>query len=77
MAHDLKREVIVEGVETERDANWLKEIGCEFAQGFYFSPPLSAAEALNFIALYFDLSGQKRVAPPDFEEPSRPASQSG
>ncbi|HSZ73842.1 MAG TPA: GGDEF and EAL domain-containing protein [Rhizomicrobium sp.] len=77
MAHELKREVIVEGVETERDANWLKEIGCEFAQGFYFSPPLSAAEALNFIALYFDLSGQKRAAPSDLEEISRPASQSG
>jgi len=54
LAHDLKRSVVVEGVETEQDANWLKQLGCEFAQGFYFSRPLPSAEALNFIALHFD-----------------------
>ena len=78
MAHDLKREVIVEGVETERDAMWLKQIGCEFAQGFHFSAPLSAAEALNYIALHYDLTGHKRPAPhnADLDDFSRPASQS-
>lgn len=59
LAHDLKRNVIVEGVESEADAQWLKEMHCEFAQGFYFSPPLPASEALNFIALRYDTAGEK------------------
>jgi diguanylate cyclase (GGDEF)-like protein/PAS domain S-box-containing protein len=53
LAHELKRTVIVEGVESERDAVWLKQLGCEFAQGFYFSPPLPAEDALKFIASHF------------------------
>jgi len=57
LAHDLKRNVIVEGVENESDAAWLKGMGCEFAQGFYFAPPLPASEALNFIALHYDMLG--------------------
>ncbi|MGZ5935391.1 MAG: EAL domain-containing protein, partial [Rhizomicrobium sp.] len=54
LAHDLKRSVVVEGVENEQDASWLKQLGCEFAQGFYFSQPLPSADALNFIAMHFD-----------------------
>ena len=50
LAHDLKRDVVVEGVESEEDALRLKNIHCEYAQGFYFSPPLALADALNFIA---------------------------
>jgi EAL domain-containing protein (putative c-di-GMP-specific phosphodiesterase class I) len=42
--------VVVEGVETERDAAWLRERGCHFAQGFYFSLPLTSDEILKFIA---------------------------
>ena len=57
LAHDLKRNVIVEGVENESDANWLKSMNCEFAQGFFFSPPLPASEALNYIALHYDTAG--------------------
>jgi diguanylate cyclase (GGDEF)-like protein len=57
LAHDLKRNVIVEGVENESDAEWLKTMGCEFAQGFHFAPPLPASEALNFIALRYDTLG--------------------
>ena len=54
LAHDLKRDVIVEGVESEADAQWLRDMGCAYAQGFYYAPPLPASEALNFIALRYD-----------------------
>jgi diguanylate cyclase (GGDEF)-like protein len=50
LAQDLGRLVIVEGVETERDAAWLRERGCHFAQGFYFSMPLTSEDVLKFIA---------------------------
>ncbi len=35
LAHDLKRDVVLEGVETAEDVARGEEIGCEFAQGFY------------------------------------------
>jgi diguanylate cyclase (GGDEF)-like protein/PAS domain S-box-containing protein len=67
LAHELNRTVIAEGVETEADAVWLKHLGCEFAQGFYFSPPLSPEDALNFIATHFraDASAELMCGQPD------------
>jgi diguanylate cyclase (GGDEF)-like protein len=50
LAHELERVVVVEGVETARDAKWLNEIGCEYAQGFYYSEPLPRADVLSYIA---------------------------
>ena len=56
LAHDLKRSVVVEGVESAEEAAWLVQQGCDFGQGFYFSPPLSAAEVLSFIARHHDVA---------------------
>lgn len=42
LAHELGIEVIAEGVETQTQARFLVEAGCQCAQGFFFSPPLSA-----------------------------------
>ena len=40
MAHDQGIKVTAEWVETEAQANILRSSGCDFAQGFLFSPPL-------------------------------------
>src|SRR5215213_482972 len=40
LAHTLRLEIIAEGVETEEQATLLKEMGCDFAQGYHFSKPL-------------------------------------
>jgi diguanylate cyclase (GGDEF)-like protein/PAS domain S-box-containing protein len=53
LAHDLRRAVVVEGVESEDDLRQLQALGCEYGQGFYFSPPLPTAEALNYIARHY------------------------
>lgn len=44
MAKRLKLEVIAEGVETEAQADNLRQYGCDALQGFYFSHPLPASE---------------------------------
>jgi EAL domain-containing protein (putative c-di-GMP-specific phosphodiesterase class I) len=42
MAQSLKLDVIAEGVETEEQLNFLRNRGCDAAQGYYFSRPVSA-----------------------------------
>ncbi len=44
MAHKLGMKVVAEGVETERQRDLLLQIGCDFAQGFLYSPPVSAED---------------------------------
>jgi EAL domain-containing protein (putative c-di-GMP-specific phosphodiesterase class I) len=41
MAHDLDKIVVVEGVESAEQLQILKRLGCDQAQGFYLSRPLS------------------------------------
>jgi len=56
MAHELKRAVVAEGVENEADAQLLARIGCEFGQGYYFSPALDGAAALDYIARHYNIT---------------------
>ncbi len=42
MAHALNLEIIAEGVETAEQRDFLRAVGCERAQGYLFSPALSA-----------------------------------
>ncbi|TVO69017.1 putative bifunctional diguanylate cyclase/phosphodiesterase [Sedimenticola selenatireducens] len=44
LAHNLKLDVIAEGVETSVQLDFLGENGCEKMQGFYFSQPLTAIQ---------------------------------
>ncbi|MEB3278882.1 MAG: EAL domain-containing protein [Lyngbya sp.] len=49
LAHVLKLAVIAEGVETLKQVEQLRSLGCEFAQGFYFLRPVPADLAVAFI----------------------------
>lgn len=44
LAHALNLKVVAEGVEEEAELNVLREHGCEFVQGYYFSKPLSVED---------------------------------
>jgi diguanylate cyclase (GGDEF)-like protein len=49
MAHCLKLEVVAEGVEDAATLQSLKGFGCEFAQGYYWSPALPEAAFESFV----------------------------
>jgi EAL domain-containing protein (putative c-di-GMP-specific phosphodiesterase class I) len=49
MARALKLHVVAEGVETEWDARFLAAVGCEFAQGFWYSRALPAPQCTDFV----------------------------
>lgn len=40
LAHDLGLTTVAEGIETQEAWERLHELGCDFAQGYYLSPPL-------------------------------------
>lgn len=44
MAKELNLEIICEGVETQKQYENIKDIGCDSIQGFYFSEPLEDSE---------------------------------
>lgn len=44
MAHSLGIQALAEGVETREQVEFLSRQGCDLAQGYYFSAPLSAGE---------------------------------
>ncbi|MCP5327922.1 MAG: EAL domain-containing protein [Steroidobacteraceae bacterium] len=50
MARSLKLETIAEGVETAQHALRLASLGCDFAQGYYFSGPLPAEDCRRLLA---------------------------
>lgn len=41
MAHDLNMKIVAEGIETKEQAELMKELDCDAAQGFYFARPMS------------------------------------
>jgi diguanylate cyclase (GGDEF)-like protein/PAS domain S-box-containing protein len=50
MARALSLGVVAEGVETESQVNELKRLGCELAQGFYFSKPVPAERITELLS---------------------------
>ena len=44
LAHALDIRVVCEGVETRDHVEFLRGIGCDCGQGFYFSRPIQEAE---------------------------------
>jgi diguanylate cyclase (GGDEF)-like protein/PAS domain S-box-containing protein len=50
LAKNLRMNAVAEGVETAEQLRRLRALQCGFAQGYYFSPPLEAADASELLA---------------------------
>jgi EAL domain-containing protein (putative c-di-GMP-specific phosphodiesterase class I) len=49
LAHSLGLQVVAEGTETEEQIMHLKHLGCEMAQGFFYSPAVDSKAALELL----------------------------
>jgi diguanylate cyclase (GGDEF)-like protein len=49
LAHNLNLKVVAEGVEIEGQAAMLKQLGCDQAQGFLYSPPVPADQLARML----------------------------
>jgi len=56
LAHNLGLKVVAEGVDDESHIDILKECGCDYGQGYFFSKPLSPDKADDFLSQYFENS---------------------
>lgn len=41
--------MVAEGVETQEQAEYLRDAGVEFLQGYYYSKPISSSAFLEFV----------------------------
>jgi len=49
LSHALGKRVVAEGVETAQQLQFLREQGCDEAQGFLLSPPVEASEVTPWL----------------------------
>ena len=49
MVKALNMEVVAEGVETQEQAQALKDMGCDFFQGFLYSKPIKAEKFVELL----------------------------
>jgi len=61
LAHVLGLEVVAEGVETTTQASFLKNIGCEYFQGYLTGKPMPVADFIQFCQDNTDVRNQIHV----------------
>lgn len=49
MVHEIGIKTVAEGVETEEQVSFLRQSGCDYIQGYYYSKPLPEEEFVEFL----------------------------
>lgn len=49
MEHEIGIKTVAEGVETEEQVSFLRQSGCDYIQGYYYSKPLPEEEFVEFL----------------------------
>lgn len=62
LAGHLDMKVVAEGIEKTPDSHLLREMGCDFGQGFLFSRPVRASEVALLLAQELTTQNNKRLA---------------
>ncbi|WP_455211884.1 putative bifunctional diguanylate cyclase/phosphodiesterase [Kaarinaea lacus] len=60
LAHNLELKVVAEGVEDKHTINQLASLGCDYAQGYYISPPLDTLEFDRWLTRFYQGNGKCR-----------------
>lgn len=55
LGHDLSTKIVVEGVETREQYEYIRKMDADIIQGFYFSKPLKPDQAISFRAHHNDV----------------------
>ncbi|HEX7811619.1 MAG TPA: EAL domain-containing protein [Burkholderiales bacterium] len=73
MAHSLQLKVVAEGVETREQLDFLRKLGCDQIQGYYFSKPIPSNEVVMLLFKIMKGGGKDKPAarPTDDVEKSR------
>lgn len=50
LSSDLKMKTVAEGIENETELNHLKDLGCDFIQGYVYAKPMPLSQFKNWIA---------------------------
>ncbi len=54
LAHSLGMDILSEGVETQEQVQFLREVGCDYIQGYYYSKPLTEQTFLDNVARWHE-----------------------
>jgi diguanylate cyclase (GGDEF)-like protein/PAS domain S-box-containing protein len=73
MAHSLQLKVVAEGVETKEQFDFLRTLGCDQVQGYYFSKPIPSNEIV--MLLYKTMTREGGVAIPAAEAAAQQAAE--
>ena len=57
MAHHLGLKVVAEGVETLAQWDFLRRSGCDYAQGYYFSKPMTMGDFTDHLSNHQSMAG--------------------
>jgi diguanylate cyclase (GGDEF)-like protein/PAS domain S-box-containing protein len=49
LAHDMDLDIVAEGIETEEQDKLLRELGCDIAQGYLYSQPISVSDIASVL----------------------------
>jgi EAL domain-containing protein (putative c-di-GMP-specific phosphodiesterase class I)/FixJ family two-component response regulator len=52
MAHELRMQVVGEGIENRDDWDFLSQLGCDVGQGYFIARPMPAADVVDWLSVW-------------------------
>ena len=52
MIKEMEHNIVIEGVETEEQKEYVSSLGCDYCQGYYFSKPVDKNEFIEYCKKY-------------------------